>query len=265
MFCPRCGTANPDAGKYCVTCGNSLEAGQVAQAVTGAGVPIAPTQPRGSGQPAFANPPTSGKAIASLICGVFAFMLPASIAAIILGHISLSEIRKAAGRIGGAGIATAGLILGYIGVAIIPFILIVAAIEASAVGSLRVIATAAQTYSTEFQNGFPSNLDVLSEDPAGSISCNHANLLDAALVASRQKSGYVFTYTPKFPDNAAASAVSPSAEATGCTSAGAIGFEITADPVQRNTTGARNFFTDQSGVIRYSNDGTATADSAPIR
>jgi len=278
MFCPRCGTANPDAGKYCVTCGNSLEAGQVAQAVTGAGVPVAPGQPRGSGQLAFANPPTNGKAIASLICGVFAFMLPASIAAIILGHISLSEIRKSAGRIGGAGIATAGLILGYIGVAIIPFILIVAAIaipnllrarmaanEASAVGSLRVIATAAQTYSTEFQNGFPSNLDVLSDDPGGSISCNHASLLDAALVASRQKSGYVFTYTPKFPDNAAASAVSPSAEATGCTSAGAIGFEITADPVQRNTTGARNFFTDQSGVIRYSNDGTATADSAPIR
>ncbi|MGC1167958.1 MAG: DUF4190 domain-containing protein, partial [Candidatus Acidiferrales bacterium] len=72
--------------------------------------------------------PTSGKAIASLICGIFTLFLPASIAAIILGHLSLSEIRKSAGRLGGRGVASAGLVLGYAGIALIPFILIIAAI-----------------------------------------------------------------------------------------------------------------------------------------
>ena len=42
--------------------------------------------------------------------------------------MSLSEIRKSAGRIGGQGIAITGLVLGYLGIVIIPFILIVAAI-----------------------------------------------------------------------------------------------------------------------------------------
>jgi hypothetical protein len=45
---------------------------------------------------------TSGKAIASLICGVFRWFLPALIAAIVLGHLSLSEIRKSAGRFEGS-------------------------------------------------------------------------------------------------------------------------------------------------------------------
>lgn len=71
---------------------------------------------------------TSGKAIASLICGIFFFILPAAIVAVILGHLSCSEIGKSLGRIRGRGLALAGLILGYFGVAFIPFILIIAAI-----------------------------------------------------------------------------------------------------------------------------------------
>jgi type IV pilus assembly protein PilA len=278
VFCPHCGTANSDEGKYCVKCGNSLDSGRTAQPFADVGSAVAPSQSPSAAQPIVGTPPTSGKAVASLICGVFAFVLPASIAAIVLGHMSLSEIRKSAGRIGGAGIATAGLVLGYIGIAFIPFVLIVAAIaipnllrarmaanEASAVGALRVIDIGAITYSTEFQNGFPSSLDVLGDDPGGSITCNHASLVDAALAKSHQKSGYIFTYTPKFPDSPTTAAVSPEAQSKGCTSGGASGFEITADPIQRNTSGARSFFTDQTGVIRYSTYGTANADSPPIR
>jgi len=206
------------------------------------------------------------------------FVFLGSIAAIILGHMALSEIRKSAGRLVGTGIATTGLVLGYIGIAMIPFVLIIAAIaipnllrariaanEASAVGTLRVINTGALTYSTEFQNGFPSSLDVLGDDPGGSVNCNHAGLVDAALVTSHQKHGYVFRYTPKFPDNSTPPALSPEAQSKGCVSAGALGFEVTADPIQQNTSGTRSFFTDESGVIRYSTEGTATADSPPIR
>jgi len=61
------------------------------------------------------------------ICGfLFPFLL--SIAAIILGHLSLSEIKKSAGRVTGQGLAIAGLVLGYLGIVTIPVILIIAAI-----------------------------------------------------------------------------------------------------------------------------------------
>jgi hypothetical protein len=104
-----------------------------------------------SGEPAE----TSGKAIISLICGLFFFFFPASIVAIIFGHLSLSEIKKSAGRLGGQGLAVAGLVLGYAGVAIIPVVLIIAAIaipnllkarmaanEASAVANVHALVSA---------------------------------------------------------------------------------------------------------------------------
>jgi hypothetical protein len=38
---------------------------------------------------------------------------------------------------------------------------------------------------------------------------------------------------------------------------------VTADPVQRGTTGQRSFFTDQTGVVRFSGNGKpATAQSS---
>jgi type IV pilus assembly protein PilA len=275
MFCRNCGMANPDSGQYCSKCGQPLPA-------AGARTTPGPTPvPGGS----FANPPpvagdvpTSGKAIASLVCGIFTFFLPASIAAIILGHMSLSEIRKSAGRIGGQGIAITGLVLGYLGVVIIPFILIIAAIaipnllrarmaanEASAVGSLRSVNTGAMVYATTFENGFPSSLEALGGATAGGSTCNHAGFLHAPLTSGR-KSGYIFTYTPQYPDGATAPVISPKAAAKGCTAGGASGYSVTADPIERGASGQRSFFTDQSGLIRYSTDGqSATADSPPIQ
>jgi len=57
---------------------------------------------------------TSGWGIASLICS----LLGASILGVIFGHIGLSEIKKANGRVTGQGLAMAGLIIGYIGLAV---------------------------------------------------------------------------------------------------------------------------------------------------
>ncbi len=56
-------------------------------------------------------------AILSLIFGISAYViLPVlgSLAAIIMGHIAKSEIRKSNGALTGSGMATAGLVLGYI-------------------------------------------------------------------------------------------------------------------------------------------------------
>ena len=64
-----------------------------------------------------------------MITGIFGllFFFPA-IADIILGHMSRSEIRNSNGCLKGNGMATAGLVMGYGMIAMIPFILIIAAI-----------------------------------------------------------------------------------------------------------------------------------------
>jgi hypothetical protein len=67
--------------------------------------------------PAPLAPPTSTLAIISLISGIVSwFLLPfiAAVAAVITGHMAKSEIRKSNGLLGGNGMATAGLVLGYI-------------------------------------------------------------------------------------------------------------------------------------------------------
>jgi hypothetical protein len=67
------------------------------------------------------TPPTSTTAIISLIGGIAGFtFLPflGSIVAIICGHMAKSEIKKSSGTVGGNGLATAGLILGYLGIAL---------------------------------------------------------------------------------------------------------------------------------------------------
>jgi type IV pilus assembly protein PilA len=260
MFCSQCGTTNADGAQFCSKCG----AGLGNTATSAAGLPVAPGAPVVA-QPAVGVPARrSGMATASLLFGIFFFILPASIAAIIFGHLSLSEIRKSAGRLTGHGTAMAGLILGYIGVAIIPFILIVAAIaipnllrakmaanQASSVGSLRTIIAANETYSSEFGNGFATSLDQLDGSGSGTGNCEHAGLLDHVL-ASGQKSGYVFTYSAKPSSDPAAK---------GCAEPGASGFSVNADPVNRNTTGQSSFYTDETGVIRIEKSGPASADS----
>ena len=64
-----------------------------------------------------------------MVLGIASFALCLSfltgIPAIILGHISLSRIKKSMGRLKGEGMALTGLILGYIS---LPSILIIAAI-----------------------------------------------------------------------------------------------------------------------------------------
>jgi uncharacterized membrane protein SpoIIM required for sporulation len=63
----------------------------------------------------------STMAIVSLISGIAGWsLLPflGSIVAIITGHIAQGEIKKSGGMITGKGMATAGLILGYLSVAL---------------------------------------------------------------------------------------------------------------------------------------------------
>src|SRR5437667_7710404 len=66
-------------------------------------------------------PRTPLVAIWSLILAVLSFTcgwLFTAIPAVICGHIARSKIRKSGGTVGGKGIATAGLILGYVALVI---------------------------------------------------------------------------------------------------------------------------------------------------
>jgi hypothetical protein len=88
---------------------------------------------------------TSGKAIASLILGFLSACLGiiAGIPAIILGVLGLIEVDRSRGRLGGKGLAIAGLVLGLGGSCIMPMILI--ALLLPAVQKVREAATRIQS------------------------------------------------------------------------------------------------------------------------
>ena len=66
-------------------------------------------------------PPTSSLSLTSLIMGIVGWVLlpvVGSIIAVITGHMAKKEIRESGGLLGGDGMATAGLILGYSNIAL---------------------------------------------------------------------------------------------------------------------------------------------------
>ena len=69
---------------------------------------------------------TNGLAVASLIAGFFWLGWVGSILAVIFGHIALGQISRSGGREGGSGMAIAGLVLGYFGIATLLFVVLAA-------------------------------------------------------------------------------------------------------------------------------------------
>lgn len=154
MFCPMCGAPNEDDAQFCGNCGAVMDPDNAPEQVAGqppAGE--AETAPAPAGEdiveegapeivldddlalpavlpPSPPPPPprpsapvratqTSGLAIASLVSGIVGWtILPfvGSILAIILGYMARNEIRQRPGELEGAGLATAGLVLGWIAV-----------------------------------------------------------------------------------------------------------------------------------------------------
>ncbi|CAH0284906.1 MULTISPECIES: DUF4190 domain-containing protein [unclassified Arthrobacter] len=85
-----------------------------------------PGSPNAYGQPAYYGAPAAPKSlsIASMCCGIaalvgFGFFLLPQLAAVILGHLALR--REPAGR----GMAIAGLVMGYVGIAVTILVLVI--------------------------------------------------------------------------------------------------------------------------------------------
>jgi len=65
------------------------------------------------------NTKKKGLAIVSLVCGIIGgYASTVSIIAVICGHLALNKIKKDPNLYSGKGLAIAGLILGYLGLAI---------------------------------------------------------------------------------------------------------------------------------------------------
>jgi prepilin-type N-terminal cleavage/methylation domain-containing protein len=131
-----------------------------------------------------------------------------------------------------------------------------AANEASAVGSIRTINTAAISFNSSYGNGFPTTLAQIGTTGSGAVSCENAEYLDqvltAATTAAAAKSGYFFTMgagTTKVANPPAT-----------CTTAGSVdGYTVTAQPAQLGTSGQRSFCSDATGVIRFDPTGANPA------
>lgn len=63
-------------------------------------------------------PQTSVLAVIALVAGILGLFFFGSLVAVICGHIARSQIRDSQGQQSGDGMALAGLILGYLGLAI---------------------------------------------------------------------------------------------------------------------------------------------------
>jgi len=289
MFCFKCGASMPDDSTVCPKCAAPVQAvptpppppqqpSTPGPASTSAwlNVPAAPAQVppqaqyppqaqqyRGQYQPAR----TDGGAIASMVLGIASIALClsfiAGIPAIILGHLSLSRIKKSMGRLKGEGMALTGLILGYIS---LPFILIIAAIaipnllrakisanEAAAASTVRTINTLQVTYSTSYPTqGFARDLATLggqSSDCNAGGTAEHACLLDIQLGGPNctagvwcQKGQYRFTVVTS------CEAPNPGAQQQGEGTACAE-YVVAATPVS-SSTGLHNYCSVSDAVVR---------------
>lgn len=121
----------------------------------------------------------------------------------------------------------------------------IAANQASAVGSCRTIHTAMVTYATTYNTVYAGTL--LAVGPGATPpTASAAGLIDSVLAAGN-KSGYTFAYT-------AGSAVGGRINT----------YTLTAVPQTVGTTGTNRYFTDETGVIRQSSTGAASAASSPV-
>ena len=108
----------------------------------------------------------------------------------------------------------------------------IAANEASAVGSLRTLNTAAVTYFDSYRH-YPPSLESFGRSSSGIATEDGAGLVDDVLARGGPKSGYLFTYHRTPVDGRD----------------GRGGYGINADPLQPGKGGQRHFSTNQTGTI----------------
>jgi len=154
MNCTTCGVALVPGALFCPNCGARVTAPSGAGAPTAglsplydspaqppslpSDTPPAPIAPQwvapGAAPYGAPSAPNSTAAVVSLIFGILSWVvLPVigPIVAVVAGHMARAEIRSSNGQVGGGGMAIAGLVLGYLQIAL--FALAICAIVAIAI------------------------------------------------------------------------------------------------------------------------------------
>jgi prepilin-type N-terminal cleavage/methylation domain-containing protein len=131
-----------------------------------------------------------------------------------------------------------------------------AANEASAANTLRMLNNAEVIYAATYGSGYTDTLTRLgpSATPGAQPDLNNADMVDRVLAGMGPggtsttfvKSGYSFAYTPSGAFPAVAR------------------YEIAGDPSLRGSSGQRSFFTNEPLVIRANPTATATASDPPL-
>jgi hypothetical protein len=234
-FCLGCGNSISEDERFCPICGRDSSA----------------SGPRIDPGVAFGlAPETSGKAIFSLVCGLLFIILPLSIVAVVFGHLSLSEIRRSAGRLTGEGLAVGGLVLGYIGV-----VLLVGFIGLGIYGSRMARRTSANGLVANDENSVVSSVRALNTAEIAYAQAHHASGYTCSLselsgawgisddLARGRKNGYVF-------------------ELQNCTAAKAGGpivkYRLVAYPTVPKQIRSPAYCSDESDIIRIASGGSAS-------
>jgi hypothetical protein len=232
-FCPGCGNTLAEGDTFCASCGRSASA---------TAPPVNPAADFGL------LPETSGKAIFSLVCGVLGLFPPAAVVAVIFGHLSLSEIRKSGGGLSGRGLAIAGLVLGYLGVAFLTFLIIFGAFSlqktmraereqaaggsgGSAVSVVRAMNTAEIAYA--------------QAHPAAGYTCSLSELSGAWGIGDQLNRAKNNGYTV---DLQACSAKNPGGPITH--------YRVVAYPLMLNQPGKPAFCSNESDLIKIARNGS---------
>jgi hypothetical protein len=149
MFCPKCGTPNPDDAQTCRSCSCLLTSASN----------IAANQP----------PKTSGLAVAALVLAILApfTCLLTLIPALVCGIMALTGINKSAGRLKGKGLAVAGITVSAVALPIVMALLMAIlmpalnaakerAQQAICAASLHQLTLAMRMYSDDCDSQYPT-------------------------------------------------------------------------------------------------------------
>jgi hypothetical protein len=240
---------------FCLGCGNSMAAGERFCGICGKDS-LATASPAVDPGVAFGLPPeTSGKAILSLVGGVLFLILPFALVGVIFGHWSLSEIRKSAGRLRGRGLAIAGLVLGYLGVAAM-LALIVATI------SWRPMR---RSMAEGFKEGLKEGLKTANENSVVS-SVRTLNTAEIAYAQAHRESGYTCSFSELSDAWGLSGDLSHGRkngyifELQGCSATKANGpiakYQLVAYPAVTNKAGKPAFCSNESDVIKVARSGS---------
>jgi prepilin-type N-terminal cleavage/methylation domain-containing protein len=125
----------------------------------------------------------------------------------------------------------------------------IAANQASAIESVRMISTGEVAYATTFGTGYSTSIAYLGPPASGQpVSSTAAGLVDDTLAAG-YKSGYTFVYNPSLY-NAATNTWN--------------GYTLLANPTNYGATGGVYYYTDESFVIRANSTTVAAATDTAV-